>query len=384
MSKSIFEKEIGKGNDVSIYALTGGPVAGKSSLELLFTEALLCRNYDVVWIKESATEIITSGVKPFNGITDPIEFQRILFKMQYFKEELYRTMKRNTNRKLIIICDRGLLDAKAYMSDDEWQSILKTENKSEIEILSRYRAIIHMVTAANGAKEAFEKSRADNPARSKDETCEVAIALDEKIKSAYIGHNEIYYIGNETDFEGKKQKALHIFLSCVGEPVPSQHQEKIIIKKPTYEYLLNKKAQRRNIIQVYLKSNGKEERRIRMMGDGNNFVYYLTKKAIGNYNDYIEKSISKDIYDALMLEMDMERRPIIKDRWYFSEGDTYYNLDIYPNWEKYAVLEIRGSREDVDAKLPVGIEEVKNVTGDIKYSNYFLSKDFIPEDKILF
>lgn len=379
MSKSIFEKEIASGNDVSIYALTGGPVAGKSSLELLFTEALLCRNYDVVWIKESATEIITSGVKPVNSITSPLEFQRILFKMQYFKEELYRTMKRNSDRKLVIICDRGLLDAKAYMSDEEWQTILHDENKSEIEILSRYRAIIHMVTAANGAVEAFEKSRADNPARSKDETCDVAIALDEKIKEAYIGHNEIYYIGNETDFEGKKQKALHVFLSCVGEPIPSQHQEKIIVKKPTIEYLLGKKAQKRSIIQVYLKSNGKEERRIRMMGDGSNFVYYLTKKAVGNYNDYIEKSISKDVYDALMLEMDTKRRPIIKDRWYFSEGSTYYNLDIYPNWENHAVLEIRGSREDVTIKLPKDMVEVRNVTGDIRFSNYSLSKDFIAE-----
>lgn len=379
MSKSIFEKEIASGNDVSIYALTGGPVAGKSSLELLFTEALLCRNYDVVWIKESATEIITSGVKPVNSITSPLEFQRILFKMQYFKEELYRTMKRNSDRKLVIICDRGLLDAKAYMSDEEWQTILHDENKSEIEILSRYRAIIHMVTAANGAVEAFEKSRADNPARSKDETCDVAIALDEKIKEAYIGHNEIYYIGNETDFEGKKQKALHVFLSCVGEPIPSQYQEKIIVKKPTIEYLLGKKAQKRSIIQVYLKSNGKEERRIRMMGDGSNFVYYLTKKAVGNYNDYIEKSISKDVYDALMLEMDTKRRPIIKDRWYFSEGSTYYNLDIYPNWENHAVLEIRGSREDVTIKLPKDMVEVRNVTGDIRFSNYSLSKDFIAE-----
>lgn len=379
MSKSIFEKEIASGNDVSIYALTGGPVAGKSSLELLFTEALLCRNYDVVWIKESATEIITSGVKPVNSITSPLEFQRILFKMQYFKEELYRTMKRNSDRKLVIICDRGLLDAKAYMSDEEWQTILHDENKSEIEILSRYRAIIHMVTAANGAVEAFEKSRADNPARSKDETCDVAIALDEKIKEAYIGHNEIYYIGNETDFEGKKQKALHVFLSCVGEPIPSQHQEKIIVKKPTIEYLLGKKAQKRSIIQVYLKSNGKEERRIRMMGAGSNFVYYLTKKAVGNYNDYIEKSISKDVYDALMLEMDTKRRPIIKDRWYFSEGSTYYNLDIYPNWENHAVLEIRGSREDVTIKLPKDMVEVRNVTGDIRFSNYSLSKDFIAE-----
>lgn len=383
MSKSIFEKELKNSSNVLIYVLTGGPVAGKSSLEIPFTEALLCRDYEVVWIKESATEIITSGVKPCDGITSPIVFQKTLFKMQYFKEELYRTMERLSDRKLVIICDRGLLDAKAYMTNEEWQQILKEEGKTEIEILSRYSAIIHMVTAANGAEEAFEKKRSENPARSKDETRDVAIALDERIKEAYLGHGEIYYINNETDFEGKKQKALKIFLSCLGEPVPTQHQEKIIVKKPDINYLMTKKAQKRSIIQIYLKSNGKEERRIRMMGDGNNFVYYLTRKGIGNYNDYQEKSISKDVYDALMLEMDTERKPIIKERWYFSEGDTYYNLDVYPSWENYAVVEIRGSKENVDVSLPIGIEEVRNVTGNIRFSNYAFSKYFPTEEEVI-
>lgn len=382
MSESILEKELENASNVSIYVFTGGPVAGKSSLELPIIEALLCRDYDVIWIKESATEIITSGVKPYKGITSPIVFQKTLFKMQYFKEELYRTMERESNRKFVIICDRGLLDAKAYMTNEEWQEILREEGITEIEILSRYKAIFHMVTAANGAEEAFEKKRAENPARSKDETRDVAIALDEKIKEAYLGHGEIYYIGNDTDFEGKKQKALKMFLSCLGEPAPSQHQEKIIVKRPDKNYLLNKKAQKRDIIQIYLKSNGKEERRIRMMGDGNNFVYYLTRKGIGNYNDYQEKSISKDVYQALMLEMDNERKPIIKERWYFSEGDTYYNLDVYPGWENYAVVEIRGSKENVDVTLPSGIEEVRNVTDDVRFSNYAFSKYFPSEEEV--
>ncbi|MDO4283099.1 MAG: AAA family ATPase [Clostridia bacterium] len=382
MAKNIFENELESANQVSIYVLTGGPVAGKSSLELPLLETLLCRNYDVVWIKESATEIITSGVKPFNGITTPLNFQKILFKMQYFKEELYRTMERVSDRKLIIICDRGLCDAKAYMTDEEWKTILKEEGITDLEILARYRAIIHMVTAANGAEEAFEKKRAENPARSKDETRDVAIALDEKIKEAYLGHGEIYYVGNETDFEGKKQKALRVFLSCLGEPVPSQHQEKIVVKKPSEEYLLQKKAQKRSIVQIYLKSNGKEERRIRMMGDGNSFVYYLTRKGVGNYSDYQEKSISKDVYDALMLEMDTERKPIVKTRWYFSENDTYYNMDVYPNWKNYAVIEIRGSKENVNIELPSGIEEVRNVTDDIRFSNYAFSKYFLSEEEV--
>lgn len=383
MQNSIFEKEMQTANDVSIYVLTGGPVAGKSSLEVPVTETLLCRNYDVIWIKETVTEVIMSGLKPVGGITSTSVFQKTVFQMQFFKEELYRKLERSSNRRLIIICDRGLPDARAYITDEEWEEILTSEGTSNVEIFARYKAIIHMVTAANGAEEAFEKSRADNPARSKDETKDVAIALDEKIKEAYLGHKEIYYIGNETDFEGKKRKAIHVLLSCLGEPIPSQHQEKLIVKKPSIEYLLKKKAQKRSIIQIYLKSNGKEERRLRMMGDGNNFVYYLTRKGICNYNDYQEKSISKDVYDTLMLEMDTSRHPIIKDRWYFSEGDTYYNLDIYPNWEHYAVLEVRGAKDAIAFNIPNGIKEIRNVTEDIRFANYSLSKYFPNEEELM-
>ena len=44
MSESILEKELENASNVSIYVFTGGPVAGKSSLELPIIEALLCRD----------------------------------------------------------------------------------------------------------------------------------------------------------------------------------------------------------------------------------------------------------------------------------------------------------------------------------------------------
>ena len=94
MQNTTYESEISNCDNVLMYVLTGGPVAGKSSLEVPLTEALLCRNYDVIWIKESATEVITSGMQPFNGITTSFVFQHTLFKMQYFKEELYRNLER--------------------------------------------------------------------------------------------------------------------------------------------------------------------------------------------------------------------------------------------------------------------------------------------------
>ena len=84
-----------------------------------------------------------------------------------------------------------------------------------------------------------------------------------------------------------------------------------------------------------------------------------------------------------MLEMDTSRHPIIKDRWYFSEGDTYYNLDIYPNWEHYAVLEVRGAKDAIAFNIPSGIKEIRNVTEDIRLANYSLSKYFPNEEELM-
>lgn len=368
--------------DVVVCALTGGPVAGKSSLEIPIMELALCLNYDMIWIDETATQLINSGLKPVNGMTSPLEFQRILFEYQRFKEDQYIHMERETNRKLIIVCDRGLLDAKAYMNDKEWSQLLSMVGTSDVEILSRYLFVIHMVTAAEGAEEAFEANRAGNKARSKDETKDVAIALDHKIREAYLGHRNVFYVSNETDFEGKKEKALRIFLSCIGKKELSEHQEKYIVEIPSITYFFEKKAQKRHIVQTYLKPYGNEERRLRMLGDGKNFVYYLSRKEIGSNTGIQEKRIGRDMYDTLMMEMDPSKKPIIKDRWYFSDHNVYYNLDVYPNWKKHAILEIRSSQEDVITQLPQDIKMVKNVTEDTRFQNYRLSEYFPLEEEI--
>ena len=58
----------------------------------------------------------------------------------------------------IVLCDRGLLDGKAYAGDENFAKMLVEVNVkeyltqySEKEILDRYKAVIHMVTAAKGA-----------------------------------------------------------------------------------------------------------------------------------------------------------------------------------------------------------------------------------------
>lgn len=56
----------------------------------------------------------------------------------------------------IIICDRGTMDGAAYVDENVWQAILDETGWSTIQLRDRrYEAVIHMVTAAEGAAEFF-------------------------------------------------------------------------------------------------------------------------------------------------------------------------------------------------------------------------------------
>ena len=63
----------------------------------------------------------------------------------------------------VVLCDRGVMDGSAYMDQIKWQVILDEIGLNTISLRDkRYDAIIHMVTAANGAVDYYNL---DNPAR---------------------------------------------------------------------------------------------------------------------------------------------------------------------------------------------------------------------------
>ena len=103
------------------------------------------------------------------------------------------------NQDTIILCDRGVFDNRAYVSDREFKELLKERNLNEMELSSSYDMVIHLVTAAKGAKEHY--TTANNSART--ETVEEALKMDKKTLEAWVGHKRIEIIGNEGSFDDK-------------------------------------------------------------------------------------------------------------------------------------------------------------------------------------
>ena len=108
--------------------------------------------------------IDTSKLAPEHAI----QSQKTLLQLQIALEDTFiqiaRTVRLATGKKVVLLMDRGLCDGEAYVSKEAWQAIMDDMNLSIVNIReNRYDAVIHLVTAADGA-EAFY-SKANNQAR---------------------------------------------------------------------------------------------------------------------------------------------------------------------------------------------------------------------------
>lgn len=57
---------------------------------------------------------------------------------------------------VIILIDRGLLDGSAYVSQTNWQALLDDLGANIVMLRdSRYDAVLHLVTAADGAEKFY-------------------------------------------------------------------------------------------------------------------------------------------------------------------------------------------------------------------------------------
>ena len=126
------------------FVLTGGPCAGKTTALSTINNVFTQRGYRVLIIPESATELIVSGVHPWDTSQKAIfDFEYAITLKQIKKEELYeKTIISNIpNDKILLIYDRGIMDAAAFLPEKDFDEILSRECMTKAEIMSRYDAV---------------------------------------------------------------------------------------------------------------------------------------------------------------------------------------------------------------------------------------------------
>ena len=354
--------------------ITGGPCAGKTTAMSWIQNAFTKLGYAVLFVDETATQLITGGAAPWVS-TSNRDFQLQLLRLQQAKEkaftEIGKTMKEN---KVLVVCDRAAMDNCAYMTEQEFGWVLKQMNTGKIALRDQYDAVFHLVTAAKGAEKYY--TLANNQART--ETVEEAAALDDKLISAWTGHPHFRIIDNSTGFEEKMLRLIKEITAFLGEPAPMEIERKYLISRPNLHMLEQKpNCERVDIVQTYLKSDDPlEERRIRQRGSNGSYIYFMTRKrkASGIKRVEVEERLSQEEYVDLMVEADPAYRPIHKERYCLSENGLYYEIDIYPEWKDKAIMEIELYSEDQEIVFPDDIEVIREVTDDPAFSNHELAR----------
>ena len=352
--------------------ITGGPCAGKTTGMSWIQNAFTERGYRVLFIPETATELISGGVAPWTCVSNQ-EYQKCQLKLQLEKENVFEfAASKMDAEKILIVCDRGALDNKAYMTEADFAVALGYVNKNEVELIDSYDAVFHLVTAAKGAESFY--TTANNTART--ETVEEAAALDDKLIAAWTGHPHLRIIDNSVDFEGKMKHLIAEIASFLGEPEPYEIERKFLIEYPDIKLLESMPNCRKvEIIQTYLKSENDEEVRIRQRGAGGHYLYYETrKKAItGLKRVEMERRLTKDEYLERLMDADPTKRPIRKNRYCLSDGNQYFEIDIYPFWQDKAIMEIELSDPEEEIRFPKILTILREVTEDETYKNASLA-----------
>lgn len=355
--------------------LTGGPCAGKTTsiqaIEKEFTE----KGYQVLIVPEAATILINSGIRCFgNYALSKLDFQSQVITLQMTLESLAEETASKSAAQTIILCDRGVLDDKAYVTKEEWQKILSQFGTTDLQLMNRYDLVIHLRTAALGKEEFYTLD--NNSART--ETKEQAREQDKKTLDSWLGHEKLTIIGNETSFEEKIGKVIKEIYHSLSKPYPIQIQRKYLVENIDLTKIEEIKLVKLDIEQYMMKS-GKVEYIYRKTGKEDDVKYTVITKIdtdINNERITTQRQITEEEYNRYY---PTEEIPIRKTRYCFEYQNEYFRLDIFEHGLKMLEIEITSQNQEI--VIPDFIDIEKEVTADKQYRNGSIYKALNSKEK---
>ena len=356
--------------------LTGGPCGGKSTALSQITDRLRGFGFDVYCVPEAATLVLGGGVRISDvSSSQLIAIQSELMRVMMAMEDSFTRLAHATGRRSIIVCDRGAMDASVYLPAEGWSALLNENGWSLVALRDRrYEAVIHLVTAADGA-EAFYTT-ANNPVRT--ESPSEARELDKKLRDAWIGHPHLRVVDNSTDFTIKIQRVVAAVCQVVGVPQPHEIERKFLIRPGASSHPVPVAFEEVEIEQTYLVSPDGREARVRRRGQNGSFSYTHTIKTQSTPGDRveIEKQVTARDYVALLAQADPTRQRVIKRRRVFLWENQYFEWDIYLSPRTgLEILEIEVENIQAPITLPSFLPIDREVTTELDFSNAKIALD---------
>lgn len=368
------------GENIFVVAITGGPCGGKSTGLAILMSKLSDRGYKVLVSPESATKLMTAGALPGSGELEGMEFQEEILRDTIEQEQRFFSIAkkyRDKGRKVVVLCDRGTMDGGAYVEPEEFKRLLGSLGYTRRTLCDeRYHAVLHLQTAAIGAEKFYTLK--NNETRK--ETLEEARALDPRTQEAWQRHPHPRVIDNSTDFEGKMKRLFAEVCVILGDPVPSEKEDKFLVD-PTCPLSIPVTHTESRITQDYLTPcDPREEERVRKRTDADGSTYYYTRKryiAPGNRVE-VERMITELEYRELLERKDPRLHVIHKRRICFFWKHRHFELDIFdaPDQAKSLILLETEYADQIETpELPPFVRVIRKVTDEKRYTNAVIAEN---------
>ena len=355
--------------------LTGGPCAGKTTALVRVIEHFNSRGFKVFCVPEVPTIYSLAG---WNYLTPNrqlyFEGERAILETQLALEDHFMRLASVCAKPVLIVCDRGAMDISAYIAPEEWDSICGEAGTNSNVLRERYDAVLHLVSAADGAEQYY--TTATNSTRyekADEEGLRMARELDKKVIKAWTGHPHLRVINNHDDFERKMQRVLREISTVLGLPQPVTEERKYLVEVTGQlpETIDS------DILQTYLVSEPGAEIRLRRRSwpSGKVVNVHNTKKrtAPGEQIE-TERQVENALYESLLQQADPYRQSISKLRQSFIWKGQYFELDTYRGPLKgLVIIETKGIADAEDVNFPPFIRVIKEITGNQEYYNYNLA-----------
>ncbi len=367
--------------------LTGGTCAGKTSALVRVIEYFSNLGYKVFTIPEVPTMFTQAGM---NYLTDNKAFfyegEKATLEIQLALEDRFMRMASTQTGPCVVVCDRGTMDISAYMHPDMWEKITGDLGTNSQELRNRYDAVLHLVSAADGAEQFYTTSNNAQRLEQADEAgLKIARMLDKKVIKAWTGHPHLRVINNNVDFEQKLNRVLKEISNVLELPQPIEVERKYIVELVGE---LPDECIESDITQTYLVGEpGCEIRLRRRTWDGKSVNIHTTKKTLSPTEELLtERQVSNNLYETLLQQADPYRRTIHKQRKSFIWQGQFFELDTYldpylqspqkgggSESKPLTILETKEMACHEDIKFPPFLRVVEDITGNTRYYNYNLA-----------
>jgi len=356
--------------------LTGGPCAGKTTALVRIIEHFSSHGFKVFTIPEVPTLFTQAGM---NYLTKNPGFfyegEKATLEIQLALEDKFQRMAQECEQPCLIVCDRGAMDISAYVSSKTWNELTRAVDTSTPELRERYDAVLHLVSAADGAEQYY--TTANNAQRYEqmdEEGLRIARSLDKKVIRAWTGHPHLRVINNHDDFDAKMNRVVKEISNVLGLPQPIVEERKYIVELTGP---LPEDGILSEITQTYLQAEPGTEVRLRKRGWDQKQVYvHTTKKKISDSEELVtERQINNSLYEMMLNLADPTRHTIQKQRNSFIWKGQYFEVDTYQGrLDGLVILETKGIVEGEPVKFPPFLNVIKDITGSEEYYNYNLAK----------